>query len=253
MYKFSNFSYVLTILLDIICGLFFICNWSYFNDISILFFYFIIWFITSIIYYFNKYAVNDYSNITFSDMLFISLCMIKFLILLPLYLFVNNSGRCFRKFYLILSSILFIIREPSRRITNYLFNNYRYFSCNLLAVIYTIKYILVANLFFIFVYIVKDSENKFFNTVIVDIFSWMLYGSIVLIFILLFVDLSKLLREYISIKPILVIIVLIFIFGLLGIKNSKIEWVFIALIFTSTKDILSTDIKVLYPYEKLMN
>lgn len=251
MHKFLNFSYLLTILLDIICGSFFIYNWSYFNHLPILFFYFIIWFTTSIIYYFSKYTGSDYSNITFSDMLFISLYMIKFLILSPLFIFINNSAKYFRNFYLILSYALHVVRAPSRIITKYLFSNYRYFSYNLLVVVYIIKYIFVANLFFKFVDIVKSSENEILNTAIVDILSWILYGVIILIFILLSVDLSKISGEHISIKLVLVIIVMIFIFGLLGLKDGKIKWVFIALIFTSTKDILSTDIKVLYSYEKI--
>lgn len=250
MYKFLNLLFPLIIFLfDIICILFYIYYRKEINHVSIIAICFIGWIVTSIIYYSSKYVINDYSNITFSDMLVTSLYMINFLILLPLYMFVNSLGKYFRNFYFIY--ILSIIRKPSRIITNYLFNNYRYFSCNLLVVVYTIRYFFMACFSLLYIEIVKDNKNKFLSTVIADILIWILYGFIILIFIKLFKDLGNVLGEDISIKPIIVIIVLIFIFGLLGIKNGKIEWVFIALILTSTKDILSTDIKVLYSYGKI--
>lgn len=251
MYKFLNLLFPLIIFLfDIICISFYIYYREQINHVSIIAICFIGWIITSIIYYFSKYVINNYSNTTFGDMLVTSLYMIYFLILLPLHMFVNSLGKFFENLYLILSYILLTIRKLLRIITNYLFNNYRYFSC-ILLVVYITRFFFMVYFSLIYVELVKDNKTKFLSTLIADILIWVLYGFIVLIFIILFKDLGNLLGEDISIKPVIVIIVLIFIFGLLGIKNGKIEWVFIALIFTSTKDILSTDIKVLYSYEKI--
>ena len=238
MYKFLNLLFPLIIFLfDIICISFYIYYREQINHVSIIAICFIGWIITSIIYYFSKYVINNYSNTTFGDMLVTSLYMIYFLILLPLHMFVNSLGKFFENLYLILSYILLTIRKLLRIITNYLFNNYRYFSC-ILLVVYITRFFFMVYFSLIYVELVKDNKTKFLSTLIADILIWVLYGFIVLIFIILFKDLGNLLGEDISIKPVIVIIVLIFIFGLLGIKNGKIEWVFIALIFTSTKDIL---------------
>jgi len=58
-------------------------------------------------------------------------------------------------------------------------------------------------------------------------------------------ELLYLLDEKKTVQVILIIIVLIIIFGFLSIQSGIIEWVFLALVFNSVKDMLSSDIKYL--------
>ena len=200
---------IITIVLDIIYLLLYTCIFINFKDyFSIVGWHSVAWFLTSIVYYLNKYFTKYKSMI--------NKCSCK----LP------------RLVYLV---------DKLRKIFS---KNTR---CYLLVIVNMIKYYSMISLLAKLNIVLKESHPMDYCVLkcILDVFA-------VFIVIILLLDLTYLIIPQLLMWVVL-IIVLILIFGLFKMEDGVINWVFLALIFVSIKDMLSLDIKYLKSSDEITN
>ena len=175
------------------------------SPVNILSWYFIIWFLTSIVYHSNERHIR---------------CEL-------------GKHRLMERIY----SIVGYSNRWTKIIIRFIF-----------SLVYIIKYFLMMQ----FVPILVFETKKYYSTSNFNP-ELILKFLVVLIFIIFLMELLYLLDEKKTVQVILIIIVLIIIFGFLSIQSGIIEWVFLALVFNSVKDMLSSDIKYLKLSDEIRN
>lgn len=114
----------------------------------------------------------------------------------------------------------------------------------ILSIIYMIKYFSITPLISLYIFLInKFLHDKVGNLIV--LLEWIPSVFFITITIVLLLELVHLLEQKIIAKIIVIIIFLVIVFGLFSTKDGIIEWVFLALVFMSAKDMLSPDIKYL--------
>ena len=114
----------------------------------------------------------------------------------------------------------------------------------ILSIIYMIKYFSITPLISLYNFLInKFLYDKVGNLIV--LLEWIPSVFFITITIVLLLELVHLLEQKIIAKIIVIIIFLVIVFGLFSTKDGIIEWVFLALVFMSAKDMLSPDIKYL--------